>query len=205
MTENAGRQGETSRPNLREVQREHTRGLLVDAARHIFEERGYVDVKVDDIASQAGASRGTFYLHYESKAAIMREVHGHLIAEAASIANPLREADAVSEEALVAYFEDVLDFYLERRNLQLAMHQARAVDKVFAQAHIDDVEALVDRMGELEFGRGRDRSSLLVTALMMYSLLDHFIFLWLQGEWDIGKEQVTRALARALASTLDDA
>ena len=53
---------------LREQQRAFTRKRLIEAARQVFAERGYPDATVDEIASEAGASRATFYLHFKSKA-----------------------------------------------------------------------------------------------------------------------------------------
>ena len=52
---------------LREQQRAFTRKRLIEAARQVFAERGYPDATVDEIASEAGASRATFYLHFKSK------------------------------------------------------------------------------------------------------------------------------------------
>ncbi len=60
--------------SLREAQKQLTRQRLLDSAQEIFSTKGYVNATVDDIAATAGASRATFYLHFESKLAILIEI-----------------------------------------------------------------------------------------------------------------------------------
>ena len=51
-----------------------TRARLVDAAKQIFEEHGFLDARISDIAERAGLSHGSFYTYFESKEEIFREV-----------------------------------------------------------------------------------------------------------------------------------
>ena len=44
-----------------------TKKLLSDALMALIIEKGYDDVKVQDILDKANVGRTTFYLHYESK------------------------------------------------------------------------------------------------------------------------------------------
>lgn len=66
-------QAGVARPSLRERQREMTREALLKGAAEAFAEHGYNDVTIDDIASRAGTSRGTFYLHF-SKGQVLAEL-----------------------------------------------------------------------------------------------------------------------------------
>jgi AcrR family transcriptional regulator len=45
---------------------------LVDAAREVFETKGYVEARVADIAAAAGVGHGTFYTYFDSKEAVFR-------------------------------------------------------------------------------------------------------------------------------------
>jgi len=54
--------------SLRDQQRASTRERLLQAAREVFTESGYIDATVEDIAGRAGVSRATFYLHFGGKA-----------------------------------------------------------------------------------------------------------------------------------------
>jgi AcrR family transcriptional regulator len=48
---------------------------ILDAARVLFEERGYFAVGLETVASKAGISRQAIYLHFESKADLLRALH----------------------------------------------------------------------------------------------------------------------------------
>lgn len=51
-----------------------TRARLLAAAREIFDRNGFVETRVADIASAAGASHGTFYTYFTSKDEIFRNL-----------------------------------------------------------------------------------------------------------------------------------
>lgn len=47
---------------------------LLDAARRVFERKGFVDTSVADIVAEAKVSRGTFYTYFDTKEAIFKAV-----------------------------------------------------------------------------------------------------------------------------------
>jgi AcrR family transcriptional regulator len=47
---------------------------LVDAAKSVFEDDGFLDARVSDIAQRAGLSHGSFYHYFESKDEVFLEV-----------------------------------------------------------------------------------------------------------------------------------
>src|SRR6202035_6104610 len=51
-----------------------TRARLLDAAKQIFEERGFLEARISDIAERAGLSHGAFYHYFDSKEQVFREV-----------------------------------------------------------------------------------------------------------------------------------
>ena len=51
-----------------------TRARLVDAAKQIFEENGFLEARISDIADRAGVSHSSFYHYFESKEEVLREV-----------------------------------------------------------------------------------------------------------------------------------
>src|SRR3954469_1670149 len=59
---------------MRDRHRILTRDHILAAALEAFAERGYVGVTIDDIVRRAGIGRATFYLHFDSKAAVLREL-----------------------------------------------------------------------------------------------------------------------------------
>src|SRR5256885_16501293 len=55
-------------------------GEIVDAALHVFAEKGFAAAKLDDIARRAGVSKGALYLYFETKEEIFRAVVDQAIA-----------------------------------------------------------------------------------------------------------------------------
>lgn len=51
-----------------------TRAALVDAARYVFEQVGYLDARLSDITARAGCSTGTFYTYFRGKDEVMAAV-----------------------------------------------------------------------------------------------------------------------------------
>ncbi|MDJ0761233.1 MAG: TetR/AcrR family transcriptional regulator [Woeseiaceae bacterium] len=47
--------------------KQRTREKIVAAARLLFNERGFVDVSIDDVMAEAGLTRGGFYNHFSNK------------------------------------------------------------------------------------------------------------------------------------------
>jgi AcrR family transcriptional regulator len=59
--------------------RDDTRAAIVDAALRLFSTRGYVGVRVEDIARESGVSRATFYKHFSERDQILAELFSRLI------------------------------------------------------------------------------------------------------------------------------
>ena len=104
---------ESEKPNgPRSRKGAQTRARLLEAAKHVFEEDGFLDARVTDIAERAGLSHGSFYHYFESKEEIFREVAatvderlsaplGAVIMDPSSRATPQERI----REAMRLYFE----------------------------------------------------------------------------------------------------
>jgi AcrR family transcriptional regulator len=65
----------SEKPNVpRSPKGVRTRARLLVAAKGVFEEDGFIEARISDIAEQAGLSHGSFYHYFESKEEIFREV-----------------------------------------------------------------------------------------------------------------------------------
>jgi len=51
-----------------------TRARLLEAAKEIFEENGFLEARISDIAERARLSHGAFYHYFDSKEQIFREI-----------------------------------------------------------------------------------------------------------------------------------
>jgi AcrR family transcriptional regulator len=188
------------RRTLRTVQKEQTREALVTAARQVFEARGYADATVDDIVALTGASRGTFYVHFPSKAAIMAE----LIVREYEGANAQVRRDVPdylsSVEGLESWLQRYADSFRERSAFLQAWAQAEAVESDlkhlrFLKMHdrVERYHAAVENAG-LEDPRSEAARS--ADIFLFVVAADGMMRLWLLDGLDVDGEQVIPRLAR---------
>ncbi len=96
-----------------------TRALIVSSARRLFNRRGFTEVSIDEIMSEAGLTRGGFYNHFTAK----DELYAEAILDMAN--NPPKEA-----------FDGVMvDFGVPPDVLA-----KRIIASYLSRAHFDDVE-----------------------------------------------------------------
>ena len=91
------------------TRRDHTRRRLLQAARRLFARAGYEATTVDDVAREAGYSKGAYYFHFASKEDVLlvlvddwAERRWRGLEEAANGARPPQDALANLLEALLA-------------------------------------------------------------------------------------------------------
>lgn len=109
----------------RRVQR--TRQLLKGALVHLIKERGYDAITIQDITDQANVGRTTFYLHYDSKEALLLDHHAD-VKEHFKLISLSRE-QLLSDEPLhevVAF----LRLLMENRNMYFAIRAAKDADLI---------------------------------------------------------------------------
>ncbi len=99
----------------RKVQGSETKKKLYEIAEKMFMERNFSDVNVEDITDEAGITKGAFYVHFESKDALI----ALLIADYASRADMDYKAfveslpdDMSSSSVLLALGEKIADTLL---------------------------------------------------------------------------------------------
>lgn len=124
------------KPNLRDRQRALTRQALLEGARAAFEERGYGAVTIEDITTRAGASRGTFYLHF-TKAEVLRELLRGAFDPAHTEVAGLARVDLGSVAAVRHWLESYVLVWQAYRLLGRAWMEGDATDP--------DLGAMTDR------------------------------------------------------------
>ena len=74
---------------------ELTRSRLLDAAKTVFENTGFLEARISDIAVTAGLSHGSFYHYFDSKEQIFREVAE---AQESLLTAPIDAPEATTDE-----------------------------------------------------------------------------------------------------------
>jgi AcrR family transcriptional regulator len=78
-----------------------TQRRLLDAAREVFGRRGYGNASLEEIAEEAGFSRGALYHHFESKEALFLALLDERLTERVNEIERVFEAGETSKEATI--------------------------------------------------------------------------------------------------------
>lgn len=65
-----------------------TRSALIHGAREVFEEMGFRDARIQDIAARAGTSYGVFYHYFKTKEAVLGELFTTITGEMFTASRP---------------------------------------------------------------------------------------------------------------------
>ncbi len=185
---------------MRDRHRLLTRDHILTAALEAFAERGYVAATIDDIVQRAGIGRATFYLHFDSKAAVLRELRNTRMTVWSQQDAP--RGGTSGRPSIRAFFEKVVDFYAGAPELYMALHQARAADPEFAAAHRETMEANVTDWVRTDAMPGATEDQLRLAIAMMYTMVDSFMHLWLVDGWRLDREAAIEAMTDALYATM---
>lgn len=98
--------------------RQQTRDLVLDTALRLFNEHGYLGVRVEDIAKEAGVSRATFYKHFAEREQVLAELFERLLrVEAGTSETSVVPTLGSTEQQVVAVVEDAVRRMLEQEQL----------------------------------------------------------------------------------------
>ncbi len=102
------------------------RGLILDAARAVFERDGLDGASLRAIAAQAGYTPAALYFHFDSKEALYAEVLGQSIAALKAHVDAQVGAAATPQARLAAAALGFFDFYAQNpRDLDLGFYLFR--------------------------------------------------------------------------------
>ncbi|HEX2215004.1 MAG TPA: TetR/AcrR family transcriptional regulator [Mycobacterium sp.] len=185
---------------MRDRHRLMTRDHIMTAALEAFAERGYVAVTIDDIVRRAGIGRATFYLHFDSKAAVLRELRNTRMTAWSQQDAP--RGGKSGRPSVRSFFEKVVDFYTASPELYTALHQARAADPEFAAAHRATMETNVEEWVRAGAMPGATEAQIRLAIAMMYTMVDSFMHLWLVDGWPLNRDAAIDAMTDALHATM---
>jgi AcrR family transcriptional regulator len=163
-----------------------TRQLLLDRGLELFEEKGYPATTVDDIAAAAGTTRATFYLHFPSKADLMRslvETTDDLLTRAD--VPPLPEVvRSGNREQIRTWLDRKFDQWAEIRPYVTAAHQAAASEPDI-QKSLDQwfESAIGDIVDGLNAAERFDPATRRVRGALAFGQLEFYSRRWFQFGW----------------------
>lgn len=188
--------GASGRGSVRSQYKAQTRQRLAEAAMLEFEERGYVQCTIEDIAKRAGTSRATFYIHFASKAELAENMWDVVRRSLVVLYRDLIRLEVRSHGALVAWLDRTYAFYTENRQRLLAIHEAIAIEADLADAYGERVTELAELVAPLvrpELGDTDERR--FGRAALLTVQHERFCFLWILRGMPAGREEMQQAMA----------
>jgi AcrR family transcriptional regulator len=188
-----------------------TRARLLEAAKKVFEEDGFLDARISDISKRAKLSHGSFYHYFDSKEQIFREVAE---AQERMLTAPPDEARAAGaapdseRERIRRANRRYLERYREEARIMGVIEQASRYDEhvtaVRAATQKHFAERAEQSIRRLQKKGVADRSvDPVIAATALGAMVARFAELWLvQGyadyDFDEAVEQLTTLWCNAL-------
>ena len=138
---NKRKEESTQSMNTVEGKKQEKRRALLDAAYELFLERGTAKTSVEDITSRAKVAKGTFYLYFQDKGAVMQALLGRvsyqLLSEACMAVEQQTELQTFPDK-MVAVIDHIIEA-LRRDTLVL-----KFLERNFVWPGLDQIEASRD-------------------------------------------------------------
>ncbi len=197
------------RPDVSD-QRRHQ---IMDAALTVFSHLGFERASMDDIAKEAGVSKGALYLYYKSKDAIIAKLLQLFFDQALKQVKLLAAGEGSVTEQLLA-FARVLTREMDRMaamqpiSLQFYAIAARhATIRQHLRAYFADYRALMEEVIQRGIAQGELRADIspAETAVTLTALLEGLALLWLidpqATDWHVQVESSTQLLIQGLSAS----
>ncbi len=193
---------------------ERTRERLLDAAKEVFEEHGFLNARVEDIVTRAEQSHGVFYYYFDSKEDVFRAI---AVALDERLFAPLDEV--ILAESGLARGQRIRE--ASRRYLEYYRREARMMDLIEQVSRFDpEVNALrlahhkrnTERVAESIrqqqlHGAADPNLDPMVVATALGALTQRFAELWfvhgvVHCTFEHGVEQLSRIYENVLRANL---
>lgn len=130
--------------SIRDNPRPDLRRKLLDSAEKLFSEQAYEDVRVDDIAADAGVAKGLVYYHFDGKrglyAAVLQAISEDMLSRTEpDMSLPFYESTGAALDSFIAWATEVERF-------SKTVSNGPGSDPVLSAIIDDTLEKLVDRV-----------------------------------------------------------
>lgn len=189
-----------SGPSIREAQKRSTRRLLLDASWQLFAENGYTDTTIEQVARMAGASRATFYIHFDAKWKPVAELQETVLQPLAT--QYYRDLDTAldcditqSRSQLRIWLSNALEFYEVNRVYVGIIQETLALEPQFAAEQPDTLDALTEAMPKYLSRYDKEaRHEAKLRIKMLILQITAFTSDWVKGYYQVDREAVIDTL-----------
>lgn len=188
-------------PSARAEQLQRTHQRLLDTARTLFLEAGYARTTVGDVIHAAGVSRATFYAHFASKDAVLRELMTQVWDAATAEYARFAELPDCSEASIRGWLQSLLDAWQRHGSLTLLVNELLAADLI-AQSGERERRNVSVLIGDGRHWQHLARDEAERRAQLLIFQLERCLPEWVSGRWEQPRETLVATLARLWVATL---
>ncbi len=191
--------------SLRQAQKRLTSELLLKEGLGLFEAKGYAATTIDDIAAAAGTTRQTFYQHFASKAALMKELITAVDDLLIAADDPRLSAVVASgDRAKVhAWLGKKIDQWPAIKPYVTAAHEAAAQDAEIQEAIDAWFESAISDIHQgLDEADRFSPSSRRVRGTLAFGQLEFASVRWMRHGWDVDRDETHAVLTESWMSLL---
>jgi AcrR family transcriptional regulator len=191
--------------SLRQAQKQLTRSRLLDAAAQLFSSQGYASTTIEDIATTAGATRATFYLHFPSKSDVVHGFYDALVEYDPEFGDLIEVARAPTQGLLHDWLRRFVDGLDRQRAYWTALSEAAGADSEARAALDADWTRSSEKLAAgLVDARGWEPDHARLIAVVLKRQLDVANDSWLRSRWPTEREHLFGVLARMWLTALTD-
>lgn len=176
---------------------------ILDSARELFLDRGYVSTAVEDITSAAGVSRATFWTYFATKQDVLRALGENAEDQGLALAREFAELPAAASlDAVTRWVHYYLQFLDVHGAFINASFQAAYTDPELRQwqlsAELGGAEVLGKGLLNLQGGKALRGTDPTIQGLGILSMLERFWYQWRVGGMDLDEDSVARSMAQLI-------
>jgi TetR/AcrR family transcriptional regulator, fatty acid metabolism regulator protein len=181
----------------RSTGQEDKRRLILDAAVHVFAQKGYHTSRVGDIAEEAGVAHGLLYHYFRSKDELLETIVRETWRDVLDAVRAVEETDETARERLAGVAKILLRAW--RRDPDLVRVLVREVTRSATLqrqiVEIDQAFASLERIiaNGQEEGEFRADVDPRMVGYVFYGALEEILTGWVLGQLDDGDEQIAAA------------
>lgn len=167
--------------------REKTRDAVLQAALRLFSEHGYLGVRVEDIAREAGVSRATFYKHFAEREEILAMLLTRLLGADEDAGTEVEPPAGDLAARVQALGRAIVDRMLEQEQLARFVYSlpvrheallgAQQLPRPSAFGRVDRLLDAAEAAGEL-----RDGVPLAVVRTQVHAAIETALREWATGQ-----------------------
>ena len=149
--QNSGKTASARKSRSNAMSKAERRQRILLAARDVFSKRGYHQATVDDIVAEAGVARGTFYLYFEDKRAVLADLIDRFssrITLAIMHIDPADTGHSVAEQTRANIHAIVGVCLAERAMTKILFTDATGIDPDFDRKLYTFYDAVVQQITE---------------------------------------------------------